>query len=101
MPLHARAKRLREHTPLARHLHARALLLDRREALALYFREQQWPLVDAGLTACVGYLLRWSFQQLQLHMGLWIAVPMLLPNLTSAILAIVYSDQERSKGHSC
>ena len=65
----------------------------RAEALALYFREQQWPLLDASLAAGGGYLLRWSFQQLQLHMGLWLAVPMLLPNLTSAILAIVYTEE--------
>lgn len=49
--------------------------------------------MDAGLAAGGGYLLRWSFQQLQLHMGLWLAVPMLLPNLTSAILAIVYTEE--------
>lgn len=92
--LHAGAQRLCEHAPLARLSHARASFEHgRAEALALYFREQQWPLLDASLAAGGGYLLRWSFQQLQLHMGLWLAVPMLLPNLTSAILAIVYTEE--------
>jgi len=63
-------------------------------AYTLYFQENGWPVVRAGLAQGLGFCFRVLTQQMQLAAGYWLIVPLAVIHLTFAVLGLIYSDQE-------
>ena len=60
---------------------------------SLYFREMGWDLGIAGVCLGFGALGKIFFQQLQLRLGLWTAVPMAATHVILAILVTIFPDK--------
>ena len=60
----------------------------------LYFQENGWPVVRAGLAQGLGFCLRVLTQQMQLVGGYWLIVPLSVIHLAFAVLGFIYFDQE-------
>ena len=63
-------------------------------AYTLYFQENGWPVVRAGLAQGLGFCFRVLTQQMQLAAGYWLIVPLAVIHLVFAVLGFIYSDQE-------
>eukprot|EP00434_Breviolum_minutum_P015780 symbB.v1.2.013902.t2/scaffold969.1/size148062/12 len=63
-------------------------------AYTLYFQENGWPVVRAGLAQGLGFCFRALTQQMQLAAGYWLIVPLAVIHLTFAVLGFIYFDQE-------
>eukprot|EP00434_Breviolum_minutum_P039264 symbB.v1.2.034862.t2/scaffold4577.1/size37779/3 len=63
-------------------------------AYTLYFQENGWPVVRAGLAQGLGFCFRVLTQQMQLAAGYWLIVPLAVIHLTFAVLGLIYFDQE-------
>ena len=59
----------------------------------LYFQENGWPVVRAGLAQGLGFCLRVLTQQMQLVGGYWLIVPLSVIHLAFAVLGFIYFDQ--------
>ena len=63
-------------------------------AYTLYFQENGWPVVRAGLAQGLGFCFRALTQQMQLAAGYWLIVPLSVIHLAFAVLGFIYFDQE-------
>jgi len=61
---------------------------------SLYVREMGWSLSQAGVVVAVGAISRILVQQAILRIGLWSSALFSALNLTAAILAILFTEQE-------
>ena len=62
-------------------------------ALALHYVDMGWPISRSGLSAVIGYTFRPFTQQLQIHFGFWVALPLGLIHLAAVIIGIIYTDE--------
>ncbi|CAJ1458483.1 unnamed protein product [Effrenium voratum] len=63
-------------------------------ACPLYFRDMGWALEYYGLAVSVGCGMRILMQQLQLHCGPWIVLPLVLLHLAALFPALLFPDLE-------
>ena len=63
-------------------------------AYTIYFLNNGWPVVRAGLAQALGFSFRVLTQQMQLAAGYWLIVPLAVIHLTFAVLGFIYFDQE-------
>ena len=62
--------------------------------LALHYVDMGWPISRAGMACMIGFGARPIFQQLQLRLGFWVAVPLGILHLLATIVGIIFSTEE-------
>lgn len=63
-------------------------------SVGLYFTDMERPLWHLGLALSLGFSMRLITQRLQVHFGIWTALPLAMFHLTGAILGVVFTAEE-------